>query len=186
MGFEGYIGNLPPARRIDHRKRSLAEADHNSVAPRIDPDVVGVVAEPDAAGQREVRTLVETHRSVAGIGDIERARCGMIGNALRFAEPGDPLPDPAFLQVDDTHAVIAELGHEQKLPVGVEGEVIDTAGHGAKRDLRLEHHGRRVLGPARRREQHADQGHQHRHALHCRILAMPANVRRRGRQWSDA
>jgi hypothetical protein len=55
------------------------------------------------------------------------------------------------------------------VPVGVEGEMIDTARHGTERDLRLERQGRRVCCPARSREQHADRGRQHRHAHHCRL-----------------
>ena len=125
----------------------------------------------DAAGRREVRTLEQTHRSIAGVGGIERAGRRMVSDSLRLAQPAEQAKDLALFQVDDAHAVIAEFGHEQELPIGVEGEMIDAARHGTQRDFRLEHQRRRIFRPARRRQQHADQGCQHRHAHHCRLLA---------------
>src|SRR5882757_7312105 len=169
MGVERHVGDLLSACRIDHGKPAFAVADDDAIAPRINADVVGIGAERDGPEQREGGRLVKAQRSVSGVGDIERRRARMIGNALRLAEPGDPVQDLALLQVDDAHAVVAEFGHEQKLPIGVESKVIDAARHGAERDLCLEHQGRRVLGPTRRRKEQADQGRQHRHALHCRL-----------------
>ena len=55
MALERHVGGLP-ACWIDPREGALAVADHDAVAPRIDADVVGIVAERDAAGRREVRT----------------------------------------------------------------------------------------------------------------------------------
>src|SRR3979411_788656 len=66
MALERYIGNLTAARRIDHRECPLAIADDDSVAPRIDADVVGVVAELHAASRGGVRTLVGTACVCAG------------------------------------------------------------------------------------------------------------------------
>ena len=52
------------------------------------------------------------------------------------------MQDLALFEIDDADAVVAELGDEQPLAVGVEGKVVDAAGHGAERDLRLERQGR--------------------------------------------
>ena len=96
----------------------------------------------------------------------------MVGDPLRLAQPGNAVHDVALFEVNDSHAVIAKLGDEQELPIRVEGKVIDAAAHRAERDLRLENQRRRVRRPARRRQHHAEQGRQHRHALHCLLLAI--------------
>jgi hypothetical protein len=138
MGLQRDVAGLPPGRRIDHRQRALAVADDDPVAPAVEPDVVGIVAQRDRTRGLERIALIDAHRSVAAIGDPECLAPFMPGHALRRAEALQTARQIAGLEVDDADAVVPEFGHEQALTLGVVGGVIDPAGDSAERDLGLE------------------------------------------------
>jgi hypothetical protein len=74
MGPERDVDNLSACPRVDDCQRAAAIADEQSVCRRVEADVVGVVAEVDAARRREIGALEQANRAVAGIGDIVRTR----------------------------------------------------------------------------------------------------------------
>ena len=53
MTLERHIADLASARRIDDGQRALAVADDDPVAPRIEADIVGIVAERDLPDGRK-------------------------------------------------------------------------------------------------------------------------------------
>ena len=112
------------------------------MALRVDPHIVGVVAELDAPDRREIVAAQYAHRAVAGIRHIDAVGKRDVGDTLRLAQAGDRAQHLARCQIDHAQAVVAELGNKQPLALHIDAEVIDPAADLAERDLRLEHEGR--------------------------------------------
>ena len=101
----------------------------------IDPDIVGITAQREAARGREILAAEKPHRAIAGAGDDHDIRFLRIGDTLWLAEPGDLLDPVPAREIHDIEAVIAERGHQQPLAAGVHGHVIDPPGNPGQRDL---------------------------------------------------
>ena len=139
MALETDICGFGPAYRIDHREGARAVTHEHLVMLRVHPNVVRILAELDAPGRSEIVAPQNPHRAAAPVRHVDAVGRGDIGHALRLAEAGNRTQHPASCQVDYTQAVIAELGDEKSLALGVDAEVIDAAAHLSERDLRLEH-----------------------------------------------
>src|SRR4029077_16606002 len=90
MTLQREIADLGPAYRVYYRQPTLAVAHQHSVALRIDANIVGVLAEIDAAERVEIFPPQQTNRTVAGICHIDGVGRRLMPDPLRFAEPGDP------------------------------------------------------------------------------------------------
>ena len=158
MRLERNVEHLAVARRVDRGKRAAAIADPDAIMRLVDADIVGVVAERDAAARREIRAAIKLHRAVAGIGDIERIGAREIADALRLFQPGHAVHNRPRREIDDTDTVVAELGDEKPPAREIDGKMIDPARYGTERDFCLEHQ-RRLGGRACRAhgEPHRDQ-----------------------------
>src|SRR5947207_3196907 len=112
MRLERDVGNLCPALRVDDRKRALAIPDKHPITRRIDPDIIGVVAQIDAAFARQVFRPQQPHRAIPGIRDIDRVSRRLISDPLRLLQSGHRASHFARRKIDDAETVIPELGDE--------------------------------------------------------------------------
>jgi hypothetical protein len=127
-----------PAGRVDHRQRAATIADDDLLRRLVHPDVVRIVAELDPSVGRVVRPLKEPQRPVAPVGDEQRVARRQIADPLRLLHPGEAAYQLASLEIDDTDAVVAELGDEQPTAIEIDRHVIDASAHRAERDLAFE------------------------------------------------
>src|SRR3954453_15448834 len=123
---------------INNRKRALAIADQHLAALRIDADIIRIVAQIDATQQREIIGAHEAYRPVSRIGDIERIGRVLLADALRLLEAAHRADQFPVCNVDHADTVVAEFRDGPPLPLEIDGEVIDSAAYGTKRDLGLQ------------------------------------------------
>jgi len=132
------LGDFAVRAGIDQRQRSAAVADDNLPMRPIDAHIVSVTAEIDPATLDVIGALINPHRAITAIGDIERVGGPQVTDALRLFQACQALHNLALLDVDNADRVIAELGHKQPLPIGICRHVIDAAANVAERNSRLQ------------------------------------------------
>src|SRR5262245_30178505 len=121
MGGQCNVHDSAETLRIDDRQSTFSISDEDVVGGAIDPDVIGVVAEVDLPGRSVVRAAKNPNNSVARIRHIERVCRWHVAHALWLTQSADGMNELAAFQVEDSDAVIAELGHEEPLPLQVDG-----------------------------------------------------------------
>ena len=141
MRLEFDVADLRFCSGIDDREAAAPVPDDQMAAARIHSDIVGVVAQREAAGRREVVAPEEPYRAVAGAGDDDQIRLLRIGDALRLVELGDLLEPPSARNIHDIERAVPKLRHQQPLAGEVDGHVIDPPGYPGQRDLAVEHQG---------------------------------------------
>src|SRR5262249_25452710 len=119
------IGDLRIGRRIDHRQRSVAVADKYSIGPRIDADVVGIVAQINSADGRIGFASKQQDRPIAGVGDKQRLTRWQVADSLRLLHSGDAASNLARIQVHDADCIVLELRDEETLARQIDRQMVD-------------------------------------------------------------
>ena len=138
---ELHVADLRFFLGIDDCQPATAVTDNDIAGARIDANIVGVTAQHQAAGRREILTAVKAYRTIAGAGDGHEIRSRRIANALRLVEPGHLLDPMPLCEIDDLESTVAERGHQQSFSGYIDSHVIDPPGHPWKRDLAFERQG---------------------------------------------
>ena len=133
-----YVPNLAAGRRINHGQRAAAVSNEDSLICRINANIVGVAAELNPVRGIVVPSFKQSHRTVTGIGDIERIGRGLVADTLRFFQPSNCANQFAIGEIDNSQGIVAQFGNEQSLPLQINRHVIDAAAHLAQRDFGLE------------------------------------------------
>ena len=136
MARQRDVAGLPAGRRVDQGERA-GIADQDLIGLGIDPDIVGIFAEPHAVQRREIGALEPMEDAVAAVGDEDRVGGLVVGNALRLLQPRDPAKDLALVEIDDTEAAVAEFGDEEPMAREIDRQMIDPAVDVTEGDLVL-------------------------------------------------
>src|SRR5262245_58495743 len=125
MRAQGNIRNLTAVRRLDHGEGAIAIADVKALGLHVETNVVRILAQIDASDAFKLFPYKHSQRPVPAARHVDGvARCH-IANALRLLQVGDAVNDLSQIEVDNSNAVVAELGDEQSLAARIECQVID-------------------------------------------------------------
>ena len=119
---------------FDQRQGAVAIADHDPAVPRVDADIVGVLAELGDPERGEVVALEAPQRAVAAR-NVDGVGRGHVGHALRLGQTADPFQHRASREIHDAKAAVAKFGDEQSLASKVDREVIDPSAYLTERNL---------------------------------------------------
>ena len=105
----------------------------------VDANVVGVVAEFDAAQECQIVGTHYSHRSVRTACDVDTASVDQLVRQFLAAPfvPKHRALDPVSRKVHDPDAVVSEFGDVEKLPFEVDGKMVDPSAHAPSGILRL-------------------------------------------------
>jgi hypothetical protein len=155
------VAQLRLPHAINDGDSAVAVTDDEVSRCRIDPHVVGVVAEIDHAHRGKILAAIEADGAVAGARDGDRVRFFRVADALRFFQMFDPVDDRSRRNIDGLERSIAQFRDEQPLALEVDRHVIDTPADVFQHDLAFQHERRRGVprrvrgnGAAHQREQH--------------------------------
>jgi hypothetical protein len=129
------VADLLLLRYVYSSDRPFAVADQKATGIGIKSNIIGVAAEIDPTGNAVVGAAKKPHRSVAGIGDVDRVIGGHVANTLRFRQAVDGPSLLARRKIDYADAVVAQFGNEQTPPRHIDRHVINTPPYRAERNL---------------------------------------------------
>ena len=125
--------------RIDHGKAAGAISHHEVSGARIEPDIIGIIAEIYCADGRQFRAVEQAHRAVASARNCQYIGIRRIGDTLWIFEAFDAAGHGSRRKIDRVHCSITEFGNEQALASEIDCQVIDAAGNTLQRDRALQH-----------------------------------------------
>jgi hypothetical protein len=114
---------------------AAAIADINPIGCSVDANIVSVAIKLNLTFRLVLVSFEQSHRTVAGVGDIKHVRGKVVADALRLLQPRDCLQQLAIGEIDDTNAVVAQFGYEQPLSFQIDRHVVNPPVHIAKGDL---------------------------------------------------
>ena len=101
------VANLAAGRGIDHSQRAAAIADENPIGCGIDANIVCVAAKLNLARGFVFASFKQSHRTVAGVGDIKRVCGRFVADPLRLFQPRDRSEQFAVGEVDNADGIVA-------------------------------------------------------------------------------
>src|SRR5258706_7721483 len=139
MRFQRDFRNLSRARGIDHGNTAIAISNIDALIGPIDKDVVGVLSQLDPSRATQIGTSQQPKGSIATVCDVQRVRRSHVAETLRFPQATYRLQHVPGLEIDDSDAVIAELGDVEVLPLRIDRQVIQSPADVFQDDRRFEH-----------------------------------------------
>jgi hypothetical protein len=125
MRRQSKIRDLARLRDVDGRERAVSIANQQTAGGGVETNIVGVATKLDRSSERVILAAKQSHGSIARVGDIDDICRWRVADALGLCESCDPVHRPVFFEVDDTNAVVAELGYQETFSHRIERHVVD-------------------------------------------------------------
>ena len=93
--------------RIDHSEGAAAVSDDDLMSGAVDSHIVDIRPKVDCSGGRKVRTVQDSDRAIAAVGDMDSVRSCLVANPLRFMKPRERPNHRTVLEIHDSDAAIA-------------------------------------------------------------------------------
>ncbi|MBI1360713.1 MAG: hypothetical protein GC155_10600 [Alphaproteobacteria bacterium] len=154
----------PACLNIDDGEPARPEANDGMAVSRIDPYVVGVVAQRKGGDHRPGLRVEYPHVSGSAFSDDKPPSLRPEAKTLRLLQAGDAVRELAGCDVEDVDAAIAQFGDREALACGIERQVIDAARNVRQRDRAFEDKrllaavGMGATGKPERRAERKDEG----------------------------
>src|SRR5437763_15503962 len=86
MRFQANVGDLLAAPRVNNGQSTTSIADEDTMPVRVDSNIVGVLPKLNVSRRREVLSVQQAHRAIAGAGHINGVGRWLVGDALRLTK----------------------------------------------------------------------------------------------------